>query len=40
MPSTSENARAVVALGLDDDTAAAVLGGNARRVYAGLDGAS
>ena len=37
VPSTSENARAVVALGLDDDTAAAVLGGNARRVYSGLD---
>jgi predicted TIM-barrel fold metal-dependent hydrolase len=37
VPSTSENARAVVALGLDDDVAAAVLGGNALGVYAGLD---
>ena len=37
VPSTAENARAVVALGLDDDVAAAVLGGNAQRVYAGLE---
>ena len=31
------NARAVAGLGLDDDVVAAVLGGNALRVYAGLD---
>ncbi len=37
VPSTSQNARDVVALGLADDVAAAVLGGNARQVYA-LDG--
>jgi predicted TIM-barrel fold metal-dependent hydrolase len=36
VPSTSANARAVVALGLDDDIAAAVLAGNAMNVYAGL----
>ncbi len=37
VPSTSSNARAVVDLGLDDDTAALVLGGNALSVYSGLD---
>jgi uncharacterized protein len=36
VPSTSVNARDVAALGLDDDTVRAVLGGNALRVYAGL----
>ena len=34
---TSTNARAVAGLGLDDDVVAGVLGGNALRVYAGLD---
>ncbi len=37
VPGTAENARAVVGLGLADDVAAAVLGGNAVRVYAGLN---
>ncbi len=40
VPSTAANARAVVetlGLALDDERAARVLGGNARRVYAGLD---
>ncbi|SDT11970.1 hypothetical protein SAMN04488570_3579 [Nocardioides scoriae] len=37
VPGTARNARAVVALGLDDETAGLVLGGNARAVYAGLD---
>src|SRR4029077_19861472 len=36
VPSTSENARAVVGLGLDDERAAEVLGGNALRVYSGV----
>jgi uncharacterized protein len=36
VPGTAQNARAVVGLGLDDETAAAVLGGNALDVYAGL----
>jgi predicted TIM-barrel fold metal-dependent hydrolase len=36
VPSTSQNARDVVGLGLDEATAAAVLGGNALAVYAGL----
>ena len=36
-PEHAQNARAVVGLGLDDDVAAGVLGGNALRVYAGLD---
>ena len=36
VPSTAGNARDVVGLGLDDETAALVLGGNARSVYAGL----
>ena len=36
VPSTAENARAVVGLGLDDERAADVLGGNALRVYSGL----
>jgi len=38
VPSTSRNARDVVGLGLDEETAAAVLGGNALKVYAGLTG--
>ena len=37
VPGTAQNARAVAELGLDDERAAAVLGGNALRVYAGLD---
>jgi uncharacterized protein len=37
VPGTAINARAVVDLGLDDELAGLVLGGNARRVYAGLD---
>lgn len=37
VPSVSTNARAIVDLGLDDERAALVLGGNARAVYAGLD---
>ncbi|GGF57261.1 amidohydrolase [Marmoricola endophyticus] len=36
VPGTAANARAVVGLGLDDETAALVLGGNAQQVYAGL----
>ena len=36
VPAPPQNARAVVGLGLDDERAAAVLGGNALRVYAGL----
>jgi predicted TIM-barrel fold metal-dependent hydrolase len=36
VPGTARNARDVVDLGLSDQLAAAVLGGNARRVYAGL----
>jgi uncharacterized protein len=37
VPGTAINARAVVDLGLDDELAGLVLGGNAMRVYAGLD---
>ncbi|HET8561565.1 MAG TPA: amidohydrolase family protein [Marmoricola sp.] len=37
VPGTAANARAVVDLGLDEDLAALVLGGNAMKVYAGLD---
>ncbi|HEX5087363.1 MAG TPA: amidohydrolase family protein, partial [Nocardioides sp.] len=37
VPGTAANARAVVDLGLDDDLAGRVLGGNALDVYAGLD---
>jgi uncharacterized protein len=37
VPGTASNARAVVDLGLDDELAALVLGGNAGKVYAGLD---
>jgi predicted TIM-barrel fold metal-dependent hydrolase len=37
VPGTAANARAVVGLGLDDELAGLVLGGNARSVYAGLD---
>ena len=37
VPGTAQNARAVAGLGLDDETAGLVLGGNARQVYAGLD---
>jgi predicted TIM-barrel fold metal-dependent hydrolase len=37
VPGTAANARAVVDLGLDEDLAGLVLGGNAMRVYAGLD---
>ncbi|MCH1866552.1 amidohydrolase family protein [Nocardioides sp. CFH 31398] len=37
VPGTAANARAVVDLGLDDELAGLVLGGNALRVYAGLD---
>ena len=37
VPGTAANARAVVGLGLDDELARLVLGGNAMRVYAGLD---
>ena len=36
MPGTAQNARAVAGLGLDESTVAAVLGGNATAVYAGL----
>jgi hypothetical protein len=38
VPGIAHNARAVVDLGLSDDVASAVLGGNALRVYAGLPG--
>nr|WP_281378467.1 amidohydrolase family protein [Gordonia humi] len=37
VPGVAANARAVVDLGLDEETAALVLGGNAIDVYAGLD---
>jgi hypothetical protein len=37
VPGTAANARAVVDLGLDDELAGLVLGGNAMKVYAGLD---
>ncbi len=37
VPGAAANARAVVDLGLDEETAARVLGGNALDVYAGLD---
>jgi len=37
VPGTAANARAVVSLGLDDEVAGLVLGGNATAVYAGLD---
>jgi predicted TIM-barrel fold metal-dependent hydrolase len=37
VPGIAANARGVVDLGLDDELAALVLGGNAIRVYAGLD---
>jgi predicted TIM-barrel fold metal-dependent hydrolase len=37
VPGTAANARAVVELGLDDELAGLVLGGNAMAVYAGLD---
>ena len=37
VPGTATNARAVVDLGLDEELAGLVLGGNAGRVYAGLD---
>ncbi|MDQ6640904.1 MAG: amidohydrolase family protein [Actinomycetota bacterium] len=37
VPGTAQNARAVIGLGLDDELAAAVVGGNALKVYAGLD---
>ncbi|MEP6815278.1 MAG: amidohydrolase family protein [Marmoricola sp.] len=37
VPSTAQNARAVVGLGLDDEVAADVVGGNALKVYAGLE---
>ena len=37
VPGTAQNARAVAGLGFDETTAAAVLGGNALRVYAGLE---
>lgn len=36
VPGTADNARAVVDLGLDDEVAGLVLGGNATSVYAGL----
>ena len=36
VPGQASNARAVAGLGLSDNTIALVLGGNARRVYAGL----
>jgi predicted TIM-barrel fold metal-dependent hydrolase len=36
VPGTAHNARAVVDLGLSDEVATAVLGGNAAQVYAGL----
>ena len=36
VPGTAQNARAVAGLGLDEQTVARVLGGNARQVYAGL----
>lgn len=37
VPGTAANARAVIDLGLDDELAGLVLGGNARMIYAGLD---
>ena len=37
VPGTAQNARAVAGLGLDEETAGLVLGGNALQVYAGLD---
>lgn len=37
VPGVAANARAVLQLGLDDDTTRAVLSGNARRVFPGLD---
>jgi len=37
VPGVAVNARAVAGLGLPDDVVALVLGGNARRVYAGLE---
>ncbi|MGH3423727.1 MAG: amidohydrolase family protein [Nocardioidaceae bacterium] len=37
VPGTAQNARAVAGLGLPDDVVTAVLGGNARAVYAGLE---
>ncbi len=37
VPGQAANARAVVELGLSDDVVPLVLGGNALRVYAGLD---
>jgi len=37
VPGTAQNARAVAGLGLDEDTAARVLGLNALHVYPGLD---
>ena len=36
VPGTAANARAIVALGLDEELAGLVLGGNAQQVYAGL----
>jgi predicted TIM-barrel fold metal-dependent hydrolase len=36
VPGTAQNARAVTGLGMPDDVVAAVVGGNALRVYAGL----
>jgi uncharacterized protein len=40
VPGIARNARAVAALGLPDDTLAAVLAGNATRVYPGIDDAA
>jgi len=37
VPGTAQNARAVAGLGLPDDVVAAVLGGNALSVYAGIE---
>jgi predicted TIM-barrel fold metal-dependent hydrolase len=37
VPGTAANARAVVDLGLDEELAGLVLGGNAMQVYSGLD---
>ncbi len=37
VPGQAANARAVAGLGLTDEVVGLVLGGNARRVYAGLD---
>ena len=40
VPGVASNARAVVDLGLDHELAGIVLGGNARRIYVGLEDAT